>query len=146
MPQDCWRDTRSWKRPKSMHVRRGPDKSPSSWRSGFTLMGFSTDSSFWRIWGMLIPSSAEKKEAKKQQTKRKKMEIEDVWGRVGVRKTGDGWHRCYFRVLGGSIISGSTITYILNLNAKTEEYKKCTPKQQSFAGQVWMLLCMHTDY
>lgn len=39
---------------------RGPDKSPSSKRSAFTLIGLSADVVFRMICGMLMPSSARK--------------------------------------------------------------------------------------
>jgi len=54
----CSLPARSWHTPNRTQNMMGPDKSASSWRSGFMRKGFKTVIVLRMICGMLIPSSA----------------------------------------------------------------------------------------
>jgi hypothetical protein len=54
----CSLPARSWHIPNRTQNMMGPDKSASSWRSGFMRKGFKTVIVLRMICGMLIPSSA----------------------------------------------------------------------------------------
>lgn len=48
----------SWKRPKAMRKRKGPERSASSWRSGLTRKGLRVEVVLRQIWRVLMPSSS----------------------------------------------------------------------------------------